>query len=147
MNELYKKKVYAYVTREKEGKLQLLVYANYDNPDAGLQVPGGSVEHGETLVSALLRDILEESGLNNVKIEKTIADELIHVKEKNEYQQRYFCHATLTADVKDEWLHTVTSGEDNGHVFQFKWIDADQCTALIENQGAYVHLLKTIPQA
>ncbi len=34
MTVLYKKKVHAYVTREKEGAMQLLVFKHRDTPEA-----------------------------------------------------------------------------------------------------------------
>ncbi len=40
MTMLYKKKVHAYITREKEGMKQLLVFKHRDIPEAGIQVPG-----------------------------------------------------------------------------------------------------------
>ncbi|WP_028400028.1 NUDIX hydrolase [Ectobacillus panaciterrae] len=140
MNELYKKKVYAYVTREKEENIQLLVHTHRDVPEAGVQVPGGTVENGESLEEALLREILEESGLKHIAVEDLVADELIYVKEKDEYQKRYFYHVTLTTDVKEEWSHTIAcAGEDNGLVFCYKWIGIEEGLSLAGKQGAYVH--------
>lgn len=49
MTMLYKKKVHAYITREKEGVMQLLVFKHRDIREAGIQVPGGTVDEGETL--------------------------------------------------------------------------------------------------
>ncbi len=49
MTMLYMKKVYAYITREKEGVMQLLVFKHRDIHEAGIQVPGGTVDEGETL--------------------------------------------------------------------------------------------------
>ena len=46
MTVLYKKKVHAYVTREKEGAMQLLVFKHRDTPEAGIQVPGEQLTKG-----------------------------------------------------------------------------------------------------
>lgn len=56
-------KVIAYITREKYGRLELLVFEHEDFPTAGIQVPAGTVDPGEDVSSALLREVLEESGL------------------------------------------------------------------------------------
>lgn len=48
-----KLKVYAYVTRHHPPHTQVLVFGHMDFPEAGTQVPGGSVEEGE-------RDLPEE---------------------------------------------------------------------------------------
>lgn len=82
MTVLYKKKVHAYVTREKEGAMQLLVFKHRDTPEAGIQVPGGTVDEGETLKAAILREVQEESGLRHLCIERFLADYIIHVREK-----------------------------------------------------------------
>ena len=51
-------RVYAYIVR----KGRVAVFAHPD-PDAGVQVPGGGVEAGESLEEAVLREVAEESGL------------------------------------------------------------------------------------
>jgi 8-oxo-dGTP pyrophosphatase MutT (NUDIX family) len=145
MNELYKKKVYAYVTRKKDGNTQLLVRTHRDIPEAGVQVPGGTVEHGESLEEALLREILEESGLKHIMVEGLVADDLIYAKEKDEYQKRYFYHVTLTTDVKEEWSHAIDcEGEDNGLIFCYKWVNLEEAPLLAGCQGAYVYNISSM---
>ncbi|MCP8968912.1 NUDIX hydrolase [Ectobacillus ponti] len=143
MKELYTKKVYAYITREQDGREQLLVHAHRDFPEAGVQVPGGTVNPGETLEAALLREVYEEAGLHAVQVQRHVADELVHIREKSEYQKRHFYHITLTAVVRDEWEHVVTGdGEDTNLVFQYRWVDLQQTPPLSGRQGAYLHLLE-----
>lgn len=140
---LYKKKVYAYITREKAGVIQLLVFTHRDIPDAGVQVPGGTVEEGEKLEEAAIREVLEESGLRHLCIERYIDDYIIHVKEKQEYQKCHFFHISLLTDVKDTWEHTVSAGdEDRGLVFCYEWIDIAKCPVLAGNQGEFIYLLE-----
>ena len=57
-------KVLAYVTRGDE----LLVFRHRDFPDAGLQVPAGTVQDGESPDVAVLRELREESGLTDAAI-------------------------------------------------------------------------------
>ncbi|HDR7794809.1 TPA: NUDIX domain-containing protein [Bacillus luti] len=145
MTMLYKKKVHAYVTREKEGIMQLLVFKHRDLPEAGIQVPGGTVDEGEMLEAAVLREVQEESGLRHLCIEKFLADYIIHVKEKQEYQKRHFFHVTLLTDVKDTWEHIVSAGEeDQGLVFCYEWVDIAKSPALAGKQGEFLHLLDEI---
>lgn len=101
MTMLYKKKVYAYITREKAGVMQLLVFTHRDIPEAGIQVPGGTVDEGEKLEAAVLREVIEESGLRHLCIERFIDDYIIYMKEKQEYQKRHFFHISLLTNVKD----------------------------------------------
>ncbi|CAM3963450.1 NUDIX hydrolase [Bacillus paranthracis] len=145
MTVLYKKKVHAYVTREKEGAMQLLVFKHRDTPEAGIQVPGGTVDEGETLKAAILREVQEESGLRHLCIERFLADYIIHVREKKEYEKRHFFHVTLLTDVKDRWEHIVSAGEeDEGLVFCYEWIDIAKYPELAGKQGEFLHLLDEV---
>lgn len=55
-------KVTAFVTRVHEGRVELLVFAH---PTAGTQVPAGSVESGEQPAAAAVREVAEETGLED----------------------------------------------------------------------------------
>ncbi|MGH1142927.1 NUDIX hydrolase [Bacillus pseudomycoides] len=145
MTMLYKKKVYAYITREKAGVMQLLVFTHRDIPEAGMQVPGGTVDEGEKLEAAVLREVIEESGLRHLCIERFIDDYIIYMKEKQEYQKRHFFHISLLTDVKDMWEHIVSAGEeDEGLTFCYEWVDIAKCPVLAGNQGEFVHLLEDV---
>ncbi len=56
-------KAYGFVLREGAEGQELLVFEHAGIPDAGLQVPGGTIERGETPRQAVAREVLEESGL------------------------------------------------------------------------------------
>ena len=60
------KKVVAYNTRGDE----LLVFTHREFPEAGVQVPAGTVEEGETLDAAVLREVHEETGLPPTAVRK-----------------------------------------------------------------------------
>ncbi|MDE0041029.1 MAG: NUDIX domain-containing protein [Candidatus Poribacteria bacterium] len=62
-------KVTAFVTRERNGVNELLLFRH---PTAGLQIPAGTVEKGETPETAVTREVYEETGLRDVKIEKSL---------------------------------------------------------------------------
>src|SRR5688572_19977399 len=62
-------KVIIYVTRTgRDGADELLVFDHRDMPDAGTQVPAGTVEDGEAYPAAAVRELHEESGLANVAL-------------------------------------------------------------------------------
>ena len=63
-------KVVAFVTRKRNGVKELLLFRH---PRAGVQIPAGTVEDGESLKTALKREVYEETGLRNVKIEKSLS--------------------------------------------------------------------------
>lgn len=143
MKELYEKKVYAYITREKEGQTQLLICTHQGGQEAGVQVPGGTVRQGETLEYALLRNIQEDSGLRQVSLGHLVAEELIYVKDKNEYQKRHFYHVTLPESSVDVWEHRLENdGKNNASVLSYMWANIEKCPLLVEKQGSYIHLVE-----
>ena len=62
-------KVTAFVTRERNGARELLLFRH---PKAGIQIPAGTVEDGETPEAAVIREVYEETGLRGVKIEQSL---------------------------------------------------------------------------
>lgn len=60
-------KVTAFVTRERDGVRELLVFKH---PNAGTQIPAGTVEDAEDPETAVMREVYEETGLQPVRIEK-----------------------------------------------------------------------------
>ena len=66
MNESIEK-VTAFITQERNGMNTLLVFKH---PTAGTQIPAGSVEIGEDIKTAVVRETYEETGLQHAKIEK-----------------------------------------------------------------------------
>lgn len=58
-------KVTAFVTRVVGGRTELLLM---EHPMAGIQLPAGTVELGEPVEAAVLREVAEETGVENVRI-------------------------------------------------------------------------------
>jgi 8-oxo-dGTP pyrophosphatase MutT (NUDIX family) len=112
--------VVAYVTREREGVKQLLVFDHRDRPEAGTQVPAGRIDPGETLEECLRRELREETGLEHVRIVRELEMDGNWLDE-----QRYENHAYEVApdgEVPDSWEHVVDGdGDDAGLVFRFRW--------------------------
>jgi ADP-ribose pyrophosphatase YjhB (NUDIX family) len=63
-----RQKVYAYILDSFAEGDRLLVFEHLDFPEAGIQVPGGSVEPGERPKDAVLREVKEETGISNLKL-------------------------------------------------------------------------------
>lgn len=57
-------KVYAYITCRDH----LLVFDHHDFPEAGTQVPGGTLEPGETPAQGALREAAEETHLHGLEL-------------------------------------------------------------------------------
>ena len=128
------KKVVAYITRGDE----LLVFTHRDFPEAGVQVPAGTVEEGETLDAAVLREVQEETGLPPTAVRNTAFLGRCLWKAGPYCHERYFYHLLLTAAVPDTWLHYETSGGKSEPIaFSFYWVKRnDPCLRLAGEQDA-----------
>ena len=80
-------KVTAFVTRERDGVRELLVFKH---PKAGIQIPAGTVEDGENPETAVKREVYEETGLQTVKIEKSLG----YIENELEENERITAQAT-----------------------------------------------------
>lgn len=113
-------KVLAYITRRDE----LLVFTHRDFPEAGVQVPAGTVEEGETLDAAVLREVHEETGLPPaaVHVAAYLGNRLW--KAGSDSHDRHFYHLRLTAAVPDTWLHyELHAGAGGPFAFSFFWVE------------------------
>ena len=126
----YTDRVLAYVTREREGRRELLVFDHRDHPEAGTQVPAGRLEPDEDLEAGLLRELEEEAGLADARIIRKFATfgprELPHGR-------AYTNHAyeLESPGARDEWEHTVVGdGDDAGLVFRYRWVPLEPVPTL-----------------
>jgi 8-oxo-dGTP pyrophosphatase MutT (NUDIX family) len=118
----YTDRALAYVTRERDGRKELLVFDHRDSPDAGTQVPAGRLEPHEEIETALLRELEEESGLSNARVVRKIGTFAPH---ELPHGRSYTNHAfELEApDAPDAWEHIVAGdGDDAGLVFLYRWV-------------------------
>ncbi|HEX9133526.1 MAG TPA: NUDIX domain-containing protein [Ktedonobacteraceae bacterium] len=60
-----KDKVFAYITHRK----RLLVFIHPFAPEAGIQVPAGSIKANERTEAAVLREAFEETGLSDLIVD------------------------------------------------------------------------------
>jgi ADP-ribose pyrophosphatase YjhB (NUDIX family) len=134
-------KVLAYITRRCLTEIQLLVFEQREPPEDGLQVPGGTVETGEEVVTALWREIAEESGLTDLTLRGCLATALVDSEEGRE--RRHVFHLEAPASLPDTWTHVVSAGEDDqGMVFAYRWLPLAECAPpLVDGQGDWLHLL------
>ena len=115
-------RVLAYVTREREGRTELLVFDQLGDPAAGTQVPAGRLDHGESLEEGLRRELHEEAGLERVRIVRelpVLGDWVVG----SEYDNHAYEVRVEGEEPPDAWEHVVLGdGDDAGMVFLYRWV-------------------------
>ena len=140
---LVRKRVSAYVTRERSGRVDLLVFDHEGMPEVPTQVPAGRVDAHESLEQGVVREVEEETGLK-VTIAGLLADPEEHVRAHGPgAHDTYAFHAMAEADGPDAWTHPVTgTGMDVGLVYECRWVPLDECPPLWGNPDPLVEKLR-----
>jgi 8-oxo-dGTP pyrophosphatase MutT (NUDIX family) len=130
-------KVLAYIIRHRPGGKELLVFDHRDFPDAGVQVPAGTVEAGESLEQALFREVQEESGLTGLMLLRKLGES----EEPEWNRHRHYYLLAATEELPDRWqwvtndFHDETYRERNEPlVFCFRWVRLGPELVLAGNQ-------------
>ena len=135
---------------------KVFVGKRIDNPNNKWQMPQGGVDKNESLVSAMKRELFEETGIKNIKIEKeldywltyNLPKNLIGIIWKGKFKGQ-----------KQKWFIVRFLGEDNEinlkagkpEIFEWKWIEIDELPNVIVDfkknvyEKILLELKKTIP--
>ena len=121
-------KVTAFITRPARHGHDLLLF---EHPFAGIQIPAGSVEPGETARQAALREAIEETGLTALSVVEYLGCQ----EDKLGDDQRAIATATTVYARPDvtsfDWAHLprgiwVTVERHQGSFTQIKMIEYDR---------------------
>lgn len=131
------RKVVGYIVREE----QLVVFTHDDIPleITGVQVPAGTIEPGETPEDAVVREVLEETGVNP-RIVKALGVELHDARPKKpEIHERHFFHLEPVDDQTPErWPGGESDASDGSEPQSWTcfWIPLEQSQVLCAGFGA-----------
>lgn len=118
-----KRKVFAYITNRQ----RLLLFRHIYVPEAGIQVPAGTLEAGESPEEGVLREAFEETGLSGLIVDCFLGEQVRDMSEfvPGEINHRYFYHLRCPGNPPDSWLHeerTPSTGpEQMPLIFEFFW--------------------------
>lgn len=135
-----KRKVLAYITWER----QLLVFEHVNNPSIGIQVPAGTVEEGEMLEAAVLREAFEETGLNLLTIGSYLGYQKRDMRDygRSEWHHRYFFHLIFDGESPPRWHHYEKHSSPQRELFELYWVDIDNVPPLAADHDRFLNLLR-----
>ena len=138
-------RVFTYITHGND----LLVFDHVDFPEAGAQIPGGTIEAGETPDEAALREAREETGLASLSICSLIAEETIDLTPfgKPEIIQGWFYHLQYGGERKSRWQHfeqTPGDGSSDPIMFELYWISLAKPITLNGVDGRYLEQIREV---
>jgi 8-oxo-dGTP pyrophosphatase MutT (NUDIX family) len=119
---IHKHKVLAYITHRG----RLLVFRQPDHPEAGIQVPGGTVANGEDPALAVLREAMEETGLASLRLAAHLGDFEQAAPEFGEVWTRHCYQLVCDGDRPETWRHdelTPSDGSPGPITFEFFWVN------------------------
>jgi 8-oxo-dGTP pyrophosphatase MutT (NUDIX family) len=137
-------KAFAYITRAGE----LLVFEHVGAPEAGIQVPAGTIDPGETAAEAALREAVEETGWSAYRKPRLLGTAEFDASPygKNEVHERWFFHLEVEGDPPRRWRHFErhASGQPGAAIeLELFWTALDGAESLlIAEHGALLPRLR-----
>ena len=115
----------AYVVRDD----QLLVFDHRDFPEAGTQVPAGTVDANERPEESVVREVLEETGVH-ARVVRHLGS--VATTAPGGEPRRNLFFQLEAGEERDEWEHLVIGGgEDRGLVFLCRFVPLHPTPELI----------------
>ena len=117
-----RQKVLAYLTHGD----RLLVFSHPHAPEAGIQVPAGTLKDGERPEDGVLREANEETGLSRLRLARFLGESLRDMAEFgiDQIHHRRYYHVVCEEDPPERWRHLESDPSDGGPapiVFEFFW--------------------------
>ena len=118
-----KEKVFAYITHRD----RLLVFIHPFAPEAGIQVPAGTIKANERPEAAVLREAFEETGLPDLIVDGFLGEHERDMSDfgRDEIHHRRFYHLRCEGNPPDTWRHEERDSSDDPKevpiIFEFFW--------------------------
>ena len=138
------RKVFAYITHGD----RLLVFRHVDAPEAGVQVPAGTLHDGEAPEEGVMREAVEETGLMGLTLVGYLGDTWIDWSGQGRevIHHRLFYHLRCESQPLETWRHAEldpSDGSEGPIWFEFEWAPlADAATLLSFGHGALLSALE-----
>lgn len=113
----YVHKVCPVILRQQGDSWQILAFRH---PNAGTQLIKGTLEAGEQPEVGVLRELAEESGIDQARVVEKIGELASH--ETEQHWHLFLCQPV--GALQEEWSFFTTDG--GGHIFQFFWHRLDE---------------------
>lgn len=147
--------VYITHTDPATGEARLVVFDHADHPAAGTQVPAGTVEDGEDVGDAALREAYEETGLEGIRLVGALGTEDVDLRPygMEGTARRHFFHAAVDGidgiegvdgAHRERWPHVEAHRSDGGPpvTFELRWAPLASPPALAGELGARLSLVQ-----
>lgn len=131
-------KVTAYITWHD----RVLIFSQPASPEAGVQVPSGTMEAGEEPAAAVMREAYEETGLDGLQLAAYLGREDSTYTDKNGHEvtsRRHFFHLRFSGQSPQRWRHweETPSGDVDGPIlFELWWATFDEAKSLVYGRFA-----------
>ncbi len=118
-----KYKAFAYITNRN----RLLVFIHPFAPEAGIQVPAGTIKTNERPEEAVLREAFEETGLSGLVVESFLGEDERDMSDfgRDEIHHRYFYHLRCEGNPPVTWRNEERDSSDDPKlvpiIFEFFW--------------------------
>lgn len=135
MSKTRKQKVVIYCVHN--GMLLVHRHVDYPYEQVGVQVPAGTVEPGEDLQAAALRELCEETARDCYEIVRYLGTADYDITPlRSEVQERHFFEARVTGDLPERWPSVEThEGLSIPTRFECFWIPLAHAHVLSIGQG------------